>query len=674
MAGKPTGWNRLMAKLAGEVPATELDVYRRSGGPVFELMEQVEKQRLAGHIAGLNPWSVPPATRIAALCTWNAFVLQTLANDLVEADYAADPRTPGYLPEVTAAQALRFYAGVEGWVSRAAQAQANPAYRLDVPVPAPLPAWHRVRPILPAHLHGLLQGMRAVREHVDAALAFLPGELPADAGRQAQIHHIRQLNAGAQVQARYADERWTEESPAARERAADHARAAIEQFYLLGQLIADPALVPGGPAAAAPNDAPQWKGAPADGIGWSINYAPATFAEPLPEKNPAPAAPPPAPEPQPEPQPEPAPAPDASADAPAQEQPAAAAMTLVTHRDPVTDTVTIEPAIPVQWITRLKHQAGFSIWPALVRSRGKTTVILRVEARGSDGFTGITDGTITVYTDGEETVLFAGADTRVRTYANELYHERTGFRLHSGLLERIVRARQLWFRMETAYASVYTDQEMMLWLWECCHTFYDRVRDQLAEAEVKPGNESLSSAPAESKSGAPAAPVKLVTRTDDFKKLTITETADSVEFTGLLGRQATFQVRPTLVRGKGETVVLRVYARSRGGFTNLTEATLTVFADRNPVEISPWPDKRATSRKLAGKPLYEEHAGFPFPDGLLDRLCRADRLRLRIATSGAAMGLHPDSIARLQELCRGFRSALDNRDRDPRYPQPKRKR
>jgi hypothetical protein len=251
---KPTGWNRFFAKVQGEVPAAELDAFRRASAPVFELLEQVERRRLECSIDGLDPWTIPPATRAAFLCAWNAFVLQTLGNDFLDADYRAEPRTPHFVPPVTAEQVLRFYEQVEAWVNRAWQAQANPDFRLDVAVPAPLPAWGQVEPFPLAHLDGLLHAMRAVRDHADAAMAFLPTAPPPDPEQQAQVNRIRQLFAAAQARARYAEELCGHEpAPEVRERAGQHARAAIEQFYLLGQLASDPELArdPAPPPTAA---------------------------------------------------------------------------------------------------------------------------------------------------------------------------------------------------------------------------------------------------------------------------------------------------------------------------------------------------------------------------------------------------------------------------------------
>ncbi len=254
MAENPSVWGRVFARFQREVPGATLEAYRRASLPVFELMDRAEARREACIADGMDPWTLPPATRAEILCAWNAFVLQTVGNDILDADYAQDPDTAGYVPRVTEAQLMSFFGQVEGWMDRAHQAQANPDYRLDVEVPADLPPWSGVEPSPPSHLRGLLKAMDAVSEHAAAAMRFLPETAPAgpeQAARQTQIHRIRQLYASAQSKARYAAEmHGAEPSPDVRGRVEPYVREAIERFYELGQLIADPALARGGPSAA----------------------------------------------------------------------------------------------------------------------------------------------------------------------------------------------------------------------------------------------------------------------------------------------------------------------------------------------------------------------------------------------------------------------------------------
>ncbi|HST63174.1 MAG TPA: hypothetical protein VLK84_30975 [Longimicrobium sp.] len=259
MAESPSVWGRMFARFQGEVPAETLEAYRRASLPVFERMDQVEARRLACATEGLTPWTIPPATRTEFLCAWNAFVLQTLGNDIVEADYAEYPATAGYVPPVTADQVMAYFSEVEGWLDRANQAQANPDYALDVDVPAQLPPWSEVEPCPESHLRGLVSAMRAVGEHAAAAMAVLPASAPEPA-QQRQLNRIRQLYASAQGKARYAAElHGADPPPAVQERVEPYAREAIEMFYELGQLIADPALAgegAEGEPAPAPGKAP----------------------------------------------------------------------------------------------------------------------------------------------------------------------------------------------------------------------------------------------------------------------------------------------------------------------------------------------------------------------------------------------------------------------------------
>lgn len=263
MPPKPTGWNRIVARLRGEIPAAALEAYRRASGAVFELFEQVERGRLEAAIDGLDPWSVPPAKRTAFLCAWNAFVLQTLGNEILDADYRGDPPTYGHVPPATARQVRAFYEPVEGWVNRAYQAQANPDYRLDLAVPARLPAWEGGETAAPAQLQGLLHALRTLLGHADAAMTSLPETIADAPDRQAQLNRIRQLHAGARARARYAEElAGVDPVPEVLAKAGAHARDAVEQVSLLGQLVADPGLAEAPAPAALPpaRDVPRLMG------------------------------------------------------------------------------------------------------------------------------------------------------------------------------------------------------------------------------------------------------------------------------------------------------------------------------------------------------------------------------------------------------------------------------
>ena len=243
MDGQPTFWGRLLALIEGEVAADTLEAYRRAGGAVYDLLRQAEDRRLDLKLRGVDPWSVEPATRAELLCAWNAFALQTLGDQLLDADYRAAPATVGYVPAVTAAQILAFYGQVESWLCRAHEARSNPGYRLDVSMPADLPPWSEVEPCPRAHLEARLAATGSLRSHAEAALVTFQ-EVPTPPGRLPAVQRLRQLLAEATAKADYAERLWAQEVPVElHERIERSAKEAIERYYDLGQLLAMPELV-----------------------------------------------------------------------------------------------------------------------------------------------------------------------------------------------------------------------------------------------------------------------------------------------------------------------------------------------------------------------------------------------------------------------------------------------
>lgn len=243
MTNQPGFFGKLLAFAQGEVSAETLEAYRRAGNSVHDLLHQVESQRLDCKIQKLNPWTMPPALQAQLLCTWNAFALQTLGNEFLEADYHFNPATVGYVPPKTAEQILAFYTQVESWLSRARQAQSNPSYTLDVQIPAQLPNWSEVEPCPRSHLEGMRAAVKSMRNHTEAAIiVFESDNLPAD--KQAIVARLRQMQAEAMTKADYAEQLWGDRiSDALHEQIETYAKDAIERYYQLGQLLAMPQLV-----------------------------------------------------------------------------------------------------------------------------------------------------------------------------------------------------------------------------------------------------------------------------------------------------------------------------------------------------------------------------------------------------------------------------------------------
>lgn len=244
MPESPTLMTRLRARVAGEVATDTISAYRAAGASVYGLLVEAEQERTS--LDTDDYWTVQEAKQSYFLASWNAFVLQSIADAFVDADFAFDPGTVGFLPPVTAEQATRFYAEVEHWLVRAHQARADPSYRLDLHVPAELPEWVEVEPCPMAHLHAMLTAARKLREHAQIAVADLRNRTPE--ARRPELAKIESLLAAAETTADYADQLHTElhgggrASQGLHERIERSIQDAVEKAFLVGQLAAMPEL------------------------------------------------------------------------------------------------------------------------------------------------------------------------------------------------------------------------------------------------------------------------------------------------------------------------------------------------------------------------------------------------------------------------------------------------
>ena len=225
---------RVIAALHGEKSAATLEAYRTAGGAVYNALAEVDARRKQGA-------PVSSGERSARVAVWNALVPQLLGEALLDADYAADPRTVGFLPPVTAQQTGRLFALVEPWLAQARRAQADPSLDLsaETALPARLPAWVEVEPCPPAHLTAMIAASRRIGEYAEAALADATAD-PALAQRLPRLH---QLWAEADTAARYADALLRPgASQELHQAIEDKLHRALETWFLLGQLAADPRL------------------------------------------------------------------------------------------------------------------------------------------------------------------------------------------------------------------------------------------------------------------------------------------------------------------------------------------------------------------------------------------------------------------------------------------------
>ena len=263
-ATEPTIWGRLVAYMKGEVNTKTLEAYRRAGAGVYELIVNQENRRVDMKLNGKTPWTDDYTHKVQALCTWNAFVHQTLGDTFLDADYRADPTTVGYVPVITYKQALALYGAVEGWLGRARGAESNVEYKLDIPVPAGLPEWEEQENCPFPHIAAMVEALDTIHSHAGAALAVFEGDdAPADKAKDAA--KLRQLFAEAKSKADYAKNLMGPGLNAElHETIERHAQQAIEAFYLLGQCLAMPELLEKGTTGFTPGSAS--RSAPSGGV------------------------------------------------------------------------------------------------------------------------------------------------------------------------------------------------------------------------------------------------------------------------------------------------------------------------------------------------------------------------------------------------------------------------
>jgi hypothetical protein len=235
---------RLIAGFKNEVPAAALESLQRAGIGVYRALDEAGELRRRLAEKGTDAWRAPAGAAAQQLFAWNAFVLQTIGDKMIEADYRADTHTVGYLPKVTAEQVWLLFSQVEGWLSLSRQAAANPGFRPEhlECLPARLPGWVEADPCPAVHLEAMIAAGAAIREHAEVALGAF--ELTCDESRRAELDRLRQIGADAASSADFAAHAFMPDADRQlHELIEKRLQHALERFYQLGQLIAMPGLL-----------------------------------------------------------------------------------------------------------------------------------------------------------------------------------------------------------------------------------------------------------------------------------------------------------------------------------------------------------------------------------------------------------------------------------------------
>lgn len=244
MGATPSLMTRLRAAVQGEVHATDLEAYRRAGDSVYQ-MDTIQERRKTMFVNGQSPWDVDSATQAQLFGAWMAYALQTLGDDFVEADYAADAGTIGYVPPVTEEQAMAFYIEVADWTSMAQEAAANTRYRHSIKGVKPLPHWVEVEPCPMAHLHAMVTAATKLGERAEALMVDVR-EAHTTEEQKLELQRVEQLLARGNTYRERAQRQWglgEDLSDELHEQIEKNVKQAIQAFFDAGQLLAMPSLI-----------------------------------------------------------------------------------------------------------------------------------------------------------------------------------------------------------------------------------------------------------------------------------------------------------------------------------------------------------------------------------------------------------------------------------------------
>jgi len=241
--------------MQGEVAAADLEAYKNAGLGVYQLLDQLQNRRAQMLVGGVSPWDASQATQTELFAGWVAYALQTLGDGFLQADYDADARTVGFVPEVTARQIRRFYAEVERWLCQCREAGANPDYRHGVSEIVSLPGWEKVEPCPMAHLQAMVTAARQLGERAAMLLYDVQRSQMTD-DQKRELLRIDQLLEGGNTNRERAELLWGggRLSDELHEEVERNLKRAIHAYFDAGQLAAVPSLIAGydSQAAAAP--------------------------------------------------------------------------------------------------------------------------------------------------------------------------------------------------------------------------------------------------------------------------------------------------------------------------------------------------------------------------------------------------------------------------------------
>ena len=231
---------RAVRALNGALSLQTFETYRSAGPLVRRELDEAERLRhdTAGARSGSREFQPAAAGRL--LSVWNAYVLQTVGEHLLD---AVRRRSLGTVRAEVAARILTFLGPADRWMAHARHAATDPSYRVEkqVHLRAEPPAWpnqkHGPYPLSEA----MATALRTIHARGDATLAAY---VHSPVWRGEDLLRLRGMLDAAATAIDYA------EGPPADDMfwgvsTALHLRYALRLLFFFGQIAADPVLLDG---------------------------------------------------------------------------------------------------------------------------------------------------------------------------------------------------------------------------------------------------------------------------------------------------------------------------------------------------------------------------------------------------------------------------------------------
>lgn len=239
----------------GEVSDANIQGYLRAASQIEDVWQQIDEKLAALTEQGIAPWEAYAQLRYPMAFIRAARAYQVFVKELLAADAAFDPTTAGYLPHVTYDQANALSHQIQPCLQHALASLNDTNYVPDVALPLQLgPRIEAEGQLCPvAHLQGMVAAAREVREWaagliaqyeqaIKAASRPVPSEITAHVtelqGRLAQADS--QLRFGTDLVGQISQ---GEATPELHEEAENSLWDALQNFFLLNQAVAMPAVL-----------------------------------------------------------------------------------------------------------------------------------------------------------------------------------------------------------------------------------------------------------------------------------------------------------------------------------------------------------------------------------------------------------------------------------------------